>query len=580
MMPVIALSIFIAAGAFLFANNMLPVTNLKMKSLLYDLRQQRPEVQITEGIFYNGIDNYSIRVGKKDPVTNRLFNIMIYDHSARRGNTNVTVADSGQMQMTADRRNLIVTLWNGNIYSELEDSRRRVVDNSYPSRTDKFREQRIVITMTGFELMRSDESLFKNSYQMLNVNQLGNITDSLSNELETKTKNFNEVLLTNNYFALKSSGKSSLSVVQSAISEQFINPREIGARQGYLISGNASADTIDYPVKAFENIKDLLFAYTESDRYMIVEQARSNASFSMNYVLSTSETIKNERKYLRRHEIEWHRKFTLSFACLIFLFVGAPLGAIIRKGGLGMPTVISTVFFIIYYILSLTGEKFVRESYMTGFTGMWLSSFILVVAGVFLTYEATNDSAILNLDNYLTWIRTKLGLRKSSLVEAKSNIAGKFEYIDVEKTAVQDNFRYLLGQVSNCAERLNEDTTLKGIYRKIMDNKSYDYLIELGIEYNSIFHDLMLSNWYRIPYFQKRLQEFPVLHYKTNSRFFNVRSVRKLSLVFFPVFLTRFAYYLISIRRLKRELSMIASLSNGMINLLDRAIIKSYFQTS
>jgi lipopolysaccharide export system permease protein len=128
---------------------MLPVTNLKMKSLLYDLRQQRPEVQITEGIFYNGIDNYSIRVGKKDPVTNRLFNIMIYDHSARRGNTNVTVADSGQMQMTADRRNLIVTLWNGNIYSELEDSRRRVVDNSYPSRTDKFREQRIVINNDG-----------------------------------------------------------------------------------------------------------------------------------------------------------------------------------------------------------------------------------------------------------------------------------------------------------------------------------------------------------------------------------------------------------------------------------------------
>lgn len=579
MMPVIALSVFISAGAFLFANNILPVTNLKMKSLLYDLRQQRPEVQITEGIFYNGIDNYSIRVGKKDPVTNRLFNIMIYDHSARRGNTTVTVADSGQMQMTADRRNLIVTLWKGNIYSELEDARRRAAENSYPSRTDNFREQKIVIEMTGFELMRSDESLFKNSYQMLNVNQLGNITDSLSHELETKTNNFNEVLLTNNYFALKSNGKSSLSVVQSAISDQLINPREIGARQGYLISGNSPSDTIDYPLKTFEKVKDLIYSYTESDRYMIVEQARSNASFSMNYVLSTSETIKNERKYLRRHEIEWHRKFTLSFACLIFLFVGAPLGAIIRKGGLGMPTVISTVFFIIYYILSLSGEKFVRESYMTSFTGMWLSSFILVVAGVFLTYEATNDSAILNLDNYLTWIRTKLGLRKSSIVEVKSNIAGKFEYIDVEKNVVQDNFRYLLRQVAKCTERLCEDTTLKGIYRKIMDNKSYDYLIELGIEYNSIFHELMLSNWYRIPYFQKRLQEFPVLHYKTNSSLFTAKSIRKLSVILFPVFLVRFAYYLISIRRLKRELSLIASLSNGMINLLDRAIIKSYFQT-
>lgn len=582
MMPVIILSLFISAGAFIFANNILPVTNLKMKSLLYDVRQQRPEVQITEGIFYNGIDNYSIRIGRKDPVTNRLYDIMIYDHSSRRGNTSVTIADSGHMQMTDDRRNLIVTLWEGNIYTELEDARRSA-DNSYPSRTDIFREQRIVIEMTGFELMRSDESIFKNSYQMLNVSQLGHITDSLSGDLERKTFNFNEVLLTNNYFSLKSDGNSSLSVVQSALSEQNLSPREFAARQGYLITGNSYSsnqnDTVEYIVRPAGNIRELLFSFSESDRYMILEQARSNASFSMNYVLSTSETINYDRKYLRRHEIEWHRKFTLSFACLIFLFVGAPLGAIIRKGGLGMPTVISTIFFVIYYILSLSGEKFVRESVMSGFSGMWLSSFILVVAGIFLTYEATNDSAILNLDNYLTWIRTRLGLKKSSLIEAKANIAGKFDYIDIDKSEVQDNFRYLTKQVLYCSEKLSEDASLKSIFNSIMENKSYGYLIELGIDYNGIFHGLMLSNWYRIPYFQKRLQEFPVLHYKTNSRLFCSKTFRKLSVVIFPVFIIRLAHYLISIRRLKRELSLIASLSNGMINLLDRAIIKSYFQT-
>jgi len=162
MMPVIVLSLFITAGAFLFANYVLPVTNLKMKSLLYDVRQQRPEVQIAEGVFYNGIDNYTLRVGRKDPVTNKLYNLLIYDHTERRGNVSVTVADSGHMQMTADRRNLIVTLWDGYVYTEVEEDK-RARERTYPSRTDNFREQKIIIEMTGFELMRSDESIFKNT---------------------------------------------------------------------------------------------------------------------------------------------------------------------------------------------------------------------------------------------------------------------------------------------------------------------------------------------------------------------------------------------------------------------------------
>jgi lipopolysaccharide export system permease protein len=311
---------------------------------------------------------------------------------------------------------------------------------------------------------------------------------------------------------------------------------------------------------------------------MIVEQARSNASFSMNYLMSTSANLENDEKFLRRHEIEWHRKLTLSIACLIFLFVGAPLGAIIRKGGLGMPTVISTVFFIIYYIISLSGEKFVRESVLTGLEGMWLSSFILIVAGVFLTYEATNDSAMLNLDTYLTWLRTKLGLKKSMIAETKSYLAGKFDYVDIEKSEVQDYFRNLVNQAGSSLEKLEEDTSLKKIFKRIMTNRSYEYMIETGVMYNGVFHDVMLSNWYRMPYFKKRIEEFPVLHYKTNSKSYTKKWANTLSIIVFPVFIFRFIKYLSRLRRLRKELQLISSLSNGMVNLLDRAIIKSYFQ--
>ena len=165
MLPLVILTVFITMGAFAFSNYVLPVTNLKMKSLLYDVSHQRPELQITQGIFYNGIDNYSIRINRKDPETNMLYGIMIYDHTARKGNISVTIADSGYMQITSDRRNLLVTLWNGSSYSELE------------------------------ELMRSDESIFKNAYQMLNVSQLKHATDSLSTEIKQKTRSYNKALL-------------------------------------------------------------------------------------------------------------------------------------------------------------------------------------------------------------------------------------------------------------------------------------------------------------------------------------------------------------------------------------------------
>ncbi|MBN2482414.1 MAG: LptF/LptG family permease [Bacteroidales bacterium] len=593
MMPVIILAMFISAGAFIFSNNVLPVTNLKMKSLLYDVRQQRPEFQITEGIFYNGIDNYSIRVGKKDPATNQLYDIKIYDHTDRRGNVSVIIADSGHMQMTADRRNLIITLWNGSVYSELEDDK-RPPDKTYPHRTDIFREQRIVIEMLGFELMRSDESIFRNSYQMLNASQLKHTQDSLNKEISQRTQDYYDVLLQNNFFALKADGHSNLTTLSATtmsfgfpgspqrISSTFASQQSI-SRSAESPAGTEKAtpmpkDTVFWPVKQVTGIDILLNTYTITDRYMILEQALSNASSTMNYILSTSSTIDHETKLLRRHEIEWHRKFTLSFACLIFLFIGAPLGAIIRKGGLGMPTVISTLLFILYYIISLSGEKFARESILTSFQGMWLSSFILIIAGVFLTYEATNDSAILNLDTYYNWIRSQLGLRKNQMIEKKAYLTGKFDYVFIQKTELQNSFRYIGELAGDCREKLINDCSPGKIIRKIMENKSYDYLIELGVHYNGLFHEILLSNWFRVPYFQKRIGEFPALQYKTNHRYFSSKKFRIFSIIIFPVFIVRFIQYIIVVRKLRKKLQVIADLSFGMITLLDRSIMNIDFE--
>lgn len=583
MLPLFILVIFITVGAFFFANNVMPVTNLKMKSLLYDVKQQRPEFQIIEGIFYNGIDNYSIRVGKRDPLTSMLYDIKIYDHTDRRGNVSVIIADSGHMQMTADKRNLIVTLWSGCVYKELEDDKKSRI-KSYPHETDIFREQRIVIEMLGFELMRTDESIFRNSYQMLNVSQLQHTQDSLKHEINQRTEDYYHALIQNNYISSNSRGTGRLSPTETAITSSGLiaSPGWLGRPTTSPASiakpASVPADTVKKPVLKVSDINSLLLKYNSIDRSIILEQASTIASSTMSYILSTANNIDHEIKLLRRHEIEWHRKFTLSFACLIFLFIGAPLGAIIRKGGLGMPTVISTLMFIIYYIISLSGEKFVRESMLTSFQGMWLSSFILTIAGVFLTYEATNDSAILNLDSYYNWIRSRLGLKKNLMVEHKAYLAGKFDYLEIEKNTLKDEFQFIGQLAGECRDKLQEDCRLGKMITKIMKNTSYDYLIEFGIHYNGIFHEIMLSKWFRILYFQRRISEFPVLKYKTNLHYISKKKFRLLAIIIFPIFILRLVQYIILIRKLGRNLQVIRDLSFGMINLLDRSIMNIDFE--
>jgi lipopolysaccharide export system permease protein len=615
MYPLIFLVALISVGAFFFANNVLPVTNLKMKSLLYDVRNQRPEVQIMEGIFYNGIDNYSIRINRKDPATNMLYDIKIYDHSSHKGNVSVIIADSGRMKITDDRRNLMVTLWSGYKYTELEERRRRR-DRSFPHELDKFGEQRIIIEMSGFDLNRSDESIFRNSYAMLNVSQLGRARDSLRADLKLKSKAFFETLIRNNYFKLSkrfmntppSFASTTNTYVPPAIqsarspitppSSGVVKPPPPSSGQAAHLprtTGNNSAsarpreprprpsappDSVVIPappvrpVLRTHNFDSLFNAYSRPLKIDVIRTAKSYASMAQYLVTSTSTNVTFDKRFLRRHEIEWHRKFTLSIACLIFLFIGAPLGAIIRKGGLGMPTVISTLLFILYYIISLTGEKFVRESVVSSMVGMWFSSFVLIIAGVFLTYEATNDSAILNLDSYLNWIRDRLGLKKGVLLESKSHLTGKFDLIDIPRQELQEEFSTIGRQALRCREQFKKERLLT-LTRKVIKNTGYIDLIEFGADYNSLIDRIVLSKWFRNEYFRKRLGEFPYENGRITAGIFPHRWLRTLSFIVFPSWIFIMLHLWVKSLRLRQNLFRISELSAGMVNLLNSAAIRT-----
>lgn len=392
MLPLIILIVFISIGAFAFSNNVMPVANLKMRSLLFDIQRKRPAFNITEGIFYNGIEGFSMRIDSKDPNTNLLYGIRIYDHTDRKGNIIVTVADSGFMKVSADDAYLIFTMYSGHSYMEIDTDRKNRPNFSYPHRKENFQEQSLLIELTGFGLDRTDESLFRSNFSMMSLTMLEHFEDSFKIEINKVYDGLDKSLSTRTYH----------------------NYRRLAQR--LRKDRLAQDDSIFFRL----NLDSLFNELPKFNQTQMVDAALSQARATMNFITTSESNSSAKVTRLRRYQIEIHRKFTLSIACLIFFFIGAPLGAIIRKGGLGMPTVISVLFFLAWYILSMSGEQLARDSALSPFTGMWFSSAILLPVGIWLTYKSMTDSSLLNMDTYSTafrkirrrfrYMRIKLGL--------------------------------------------------------------------------------------------------------------------------------------------------------------------------
>ncbi len=384
MRPLIILILLIGLGAFYFSNNVMPVASLKASALLYDIKNQNPELILKEGVFTSDLPDFGIKVDRINKKTGMIYNLMIYDHRDKDGNTQVIVADSGTMKTNKNQLVMDLTLHSGHMYEEVKTKRKN--RDRYPFQKVKFDLYKTSIDLPSQELKRTDEERFKNSYRMLNLKQLAAQTDTLEHELHADSERL-AVRLSSQYF--KKERKSS--------------------QKDPSILALAQAKTWD---------ADSLFLQADlNEKLKSIEHALTYSRDSKKLIEREIATQSGQKKWIQKHINEWHRKFTLSFACVIFFFIGAPLGAIIRKGGLGMPVIVSVVFFIIYYIISMTGERAARELVISSFAGMWISSIVILPLGIILTYKATTDSSILNAESYTNFFKkinpTKLFRKKA-----------------------------------------------------------------------------------------------------------------------------------------------------------------------
>jgi lipopolysaccharide export system permease protein len=367
----------LALVSFYFSNYILPYSNRQARSLLYDIRRKRPDINLQAGTFNNDIDGFSIKITAKDPATNRLDGLLIYDHRDKRGNVSVTHADSGYIKITPDETGMIMQLFNGYSYNEIEEKNVSYDSRRLPARRDTFKEEVIILSLTGFDLERSGNELFKSTSWMLNLSQLSFFADSLLKDHNDKSETMFREFRDTKLFSEK-------------------NPIvAYGAEPGTVPQ---RSDAVFSPVTIFDTLNI-------SSKPMIIQRALENMREAGNFITSSSESMKINIRSVKKYEIDWHKKLTLPFACLIFFFIGAPLGAIIRKGGLGTPSVISIFFFVIWYVISLSSEKLVEEGLVGAIPGMWASSYILLPVGIFLTYKASTDSMLMNVDTYLQFFR-------------------------------------------------------------------------------------------------------------------------------------------------------------------------------
>ncbi|GHT10540.1 hypothetical protein AGMMS4956_02030 [Bacteroidia bacterium] len=361
MFPIFIVAICFTLGSFFFSNNVLPYTNLKFTSLLFSVKQQRPELQIKPGVFYDGIEDYIIKVDSKDEETGLLHNVIIYNHSAKNGNKSLTIANTGYLRVTSNQQYLIFTLYNGCVYEEMQEEKNATP--KYPFRENEFEEQESVFELIGYGFERSDETLFKNKSQMLNLQQLDVVRDSLR---QGRDKNIDGILT------------------------QFFRTSHFAHNREFIeTTGN---DNTSYPYNI--TCDSLIATMSAAQIHRAAKNAVQRAMETKSELATQVDAVKYDSRQVNIHDIEWHLKFTYPLACLIFFFIGAPLGAIIRKGGFGTPFVISLLVFLIYYVISISCQKIARDGAMSTALAMWISSLVTFPFGVFMTYKAAKDQQI------------------------------------------------------------------------------------------------------------------------------------------------------------------------------------------
>lgn len=341
MMPMGVIVVVMTVVAFMFADYVMPSAVLKYRTTLYDITRKKPALNIRPGEYYSEIDGFVIRVNEKDADGKTLHDITVYDHRSSSSQPDVVVAQDGTMQTTPDERYMLFTLFNGCSYSETAND---ASPESKPFTRIFFDTNRITFDLSDFAFDKSDESIFQGGYQMMNTDQLDSNIVRLKEQREENVRQ----QITNVAFALDAK----------------------------------KSDTV-----ARLDIKSLCASLQHNQKTRVYTEAIARAERCLSDIRVNEQIITSQTEYINRHYIEWHRKFTLSVACIVLFLVGAPFGSLVRKGGLGVPLVASVVFFVLYYVIGMIAEKAVREGAI-GTIGMWISTFVMLPIGLFLTYKA------------------------------------------------------------------------------------------------------------------------------------------------------------------------------------------------
>jgi lipopolysaccharide export system permease protein len=360
MRPLAWIAVLLSGITFLFANYIIPYANLKSVTLYNDIRYKKPALDLKEGVFFTYIPGYAIKVGKKEADGFSIKNILIYEQNNYLQD-NAIVAEKGAMKTSDDKQFLEFDLENGYRYQE----RGNAGDTTTEFIRVGFKTFKKLFDLSALQKQTTNDSVYKKNYKMLSIRQIDRSIDSVKKINDSAQKRLN---------------------------------KELAVQLHYL---NSIPDSLWATTKitdsAFKSSEDII---PDSAKYTVKERMLNVFNSIKNSLENVGGEIDTRTQDIRYHDIEWHRKFSLSLACLVLFFIGAPLGSIIRKGGLGTPLVIAIVFFLLFHLLNMFGEKFVKESITSPFVGMWLAIIVLVPVGIFLTYKAMHDSQLFNKEFY------------------------------------------------------------------------------------------------------------------------------------------------------------------------------------
>ena len=395
MKPLTIFMVLVAIAAFFFQNNVLPVAQTKMWTLLFSVRQKSPEVEIPERSFYGDIPNMQLYVQGKNAETGMLYGMMIYDFSRGQENSRVILADSGRFDFTEDRTRLFLHLHSGELFENMQNTGMGTDNSRYlPFRREQFDDKQIYFPFNA-NFNRVDEGGLRSQYIGQNVAQLRHSIDSIGRRVDSIGNVYAADLLATEYFGLSPT----------------VNRMENGEITRVRRPQVALAEPL--PVDSLFQAPNPGYAKS------YIQQALNRARRQKQEYVYRSLALAEQGKLMRRHDIEMQKKFTLSFACIIFFFIGAPLGAIIKKGGLGTPLIISVLLFIVYFIIDNAGYKMARDGKTDVWLGIWLSSFALLPLGVFFTFKAVGDSAVFNIDAYKAFFRHIAGREEKRSLSVK-----------------------------------------------------------------------------------------------------------------------------------------------------------------